>query len=134
MFLIVIFLGDESIQFWNKHNSLVTETLFHHWSKNIIYLPQLDVPNQTFHRAVKQLCGICRFMARDSYVVTTHILCSLQAFICLELMNSEKIIYNWYELQDNLFTRILREYIFNHLSSILNMLVHEVTILSILKF
>jgi hypothetical protein len=30
---------------------------------------------ETFHRAIKQVCGICRFMVRDSYAIPhTHIL------------------------------------------------------------
>jgi hypothetical protein len=33
---------------------------------------------ETFHRAIKQLCGICRFMVRDTWAIKTHIFCSLQ--------------------------------------------------------
>lgn len=47
---------------------------------------------ETFHRAIKQVCGICRFMVRDSHAIKTHIFCSLQAFVRLELMRSEKTI------------------------------------------
>jgi len=64
---------------------------------------------ETFHRALKQLCGICRFMVRDIWAIKTHIFCSLQAFIKLELMRSQKIISNWYEVQRNLFTSVVRE-------------------------
>jgi hypothetical protein len=55
-------------------------------------------------------------MVRDSYAIKTHIFCSLQAFVRLELMRSEKIISNWYELQRNLFTLVVREYILENLS------------------
>jgi hypothetical protein len=56
-------------------------------------------------------------MVRDSHAIKTHIFCSLQAFIRLELMRSEKLISNWYELQRNLFTKVLREYILENLTS-----------------
>ncbi len=71
---------------------------------------------ESFHRALKQLCGICRFMVRDSHAIKTHIFCSLQAFVRLELMRSENIISNWYELQRNLFTFVVREYIVDNLT------------------
>lgn len=72
---------------------------------------------ETFHRALKQVCGICRFMVRDTFAIKTHIFCSLHAFIKLELMRSKKIISNWYEVQRNLFTLVVREYILANLSS-----------------
>ncbi len=72
---------------------------------------------ESFHRAVKQLCGICRFMVRDSYAIKTHMFCSLQAFVRLEKMRSENIIDNWYEVQRNLFTKVIREYVLDNLSA-----------------
>ncbi|BAY14547.1 transposase (plasmid) [Anabaenopsis circularis NIES-21] len=72
---------------------------------------------ESFHRAIKQVCGICRFMVRDSHAIKTHIFCSLQAFVRLELMRSENIISNWYELQRNLFTLVVRDYIVDNLSN-----------------
>jgi len=72
---------------------------------------------ENFHRALKQLCGICRFMVRDSQAIRTHIVCSLQAFVRLELMRSSNIISNWYELQRNLFTLVVRDYIVNNLAT-----------------
>ncbi len=42
---------------------------------------------------------------------------SLHAFVRLEKMRSEKIISNWYELQRNLFTQVIREYVLDNLSS-----------------
>ena len=81
----------------------------------IVYLPDQEALNQitksefvtihdthwgieSFHRAIKQVCGICRFMVRDSQGVKTQILCSLQGFVCVEKMRPENIISNWYEL------------------------------------
>lgn len=72
---------------------------------------------ESFHRAIKQVCGMCRFMVRDSYAIKTHIFCSLQAFVRLELMRSENIISNWYELQRNLFTLVVRDYIVDNLTN-----------------
>ena len=65
--------------------------------------------------SIKQVCGICRFMVRDTYAIKTHIFCSLQAFVKLEFMRSENIISNWYEVQRNLFTSVVREHIFANL-------------------
>jgi hypothetical protein len=80
----------------------------------IVYLPDEEALNQitksefvtihnthwgieSFHRAIKQVCGICRFMVRHSQGIETQIFCSLQAFVRLETMRSENIISNWYE-------------------------------------
>ncbi|EKF00486.1 hypothetical protein FDUTEX481_08918, partial [Tolypothrix sp. PCC 7601] len=54
---------------------------------------------------------------RDSHAIKTHIFCSLQAFVRLELMRSENIISNWYELQRNLFTLVVRDYIVDNLTN-----------------
>ncbi|MEG4530164.1 IS701 family transposase [Microcoleus sp. D2_18a_D3] len=72
---------------------------------------------ETFHRAIKQVCGICRFMVRDTQAIKTHIFCSLHAFIKLELMRSQKIISSWYEVQRNLFTLVVRDHILANLSN-----------------
>lgn len=71
---------------------------------------------ESFHRAVKQVCGIGRFQVRDSGAIKTHIFSSLQAFVRLEIMRSERIISNWYEVQKNLFTSVIREYILDNLT------------------
>lgn len=71
---------------------------------------------ENFHRAIKQVCGIARFMVRDSRAIRNHIFGSLTAFIHLEKMRAEATISNWYELQRNLFTSVIREYIVNNLT------------------
>ncbi len=71
---------------------------------------------ESFHRAIKQLCGICRFMVRKTQAIKTHIFSSLQAFIRLEKMRSNNSILNWYQLQRDLFTIVIREYILSNLS------------------
>jgi hypothetical protein len=72
---------------------------------------------ETFHRAIKQVCGICRFMVRNTQAIKTHIFCSLQAFVKLELMRSKNIINNWYQVQRNMFTLVVREHILANLSN-----------------
>jgi hypothetical protein len=100
----------------------------------IVYVPDEEALNQitkdefvtiddthwgikSFHRAIKQVCGICRFMVRDSQGIKTQMFCSLQGFVCLEKMYSENIISNWYELQRNLFTSVVRDYIVENLTN-----------------
>ena len=100
----------------------------------IVYLPDEEALNQitksefvtihnthwgieSFHRAIKQVCGISRFMVRDSQGIETQIFCSLQAFVLLEIMRSENIISNWYELQRNLFTLVVRDYIVENITN-----------------
>jgi hypothetical protein len=56
-------------------------------------------------------------MVRNSDAISNHIFCSLQAFVRLEKMRSENIISNWYELQRNLFTLVIREYIVENLTT-----------------
>jgi hypothetical protein len=57
-------------------------------------------------------------MVRNSDAIRNHIFCSQSAFARLEQMRSENIISNWYELQRNLFTLVIREYIVENLTNI----------------
>ena len=54
-------------------------------------------------------------MVRDTHAIKTHRFCSLQAFVCLEKMRSTKSIFNWYQLQRDLFREVIREYILHNL-------------------
>ena len=72
---------------------------------------------ESYHRAIKQVCGICKFMVRNTQAIKTHIFCSLQAFVRLEKMRSTNSISNWYQVQRNLFTLVIREYILSNLST-----------------
>jgi len=72
---------------------------------------------ERFHRAIKQVCGVCRFMVRNSQAIRTHIYCSLQAFVRLEKMRSENDISNWYEVQRNLFVLVIRDYIVKNMTN-----------------
>ncbi len=70
---------------------------------------------ECYHRAVKQLCGIERFLVRTTEAIHTHIFCSIRAFTQLELMRAEDLIENWYEVQRNLYLQVAREFILKHL-------------------
>jgi hypothetical protein len=72
---------------------------------------------ESFQRAIKQVCGICGLMVRDSQAIETQMFCSLRAFVRLEKICSENIISNWYELQMNLFTLVVGDYIVDSLTN-----------------
>jgi hypothetical protein len=57
---------------------------------------------ECYHRAIKQVCGIERFMVRTTEAIRTHFFSAIRAFTQLELMRSEELIENWYEIQRNL--------------------------------
>lgn len=103
----------------------------------IIFRPELDELSQltqqdfkelhsihwgieTYHRAVKQVCGIGRFMVRTTEAICTHIFCAIRAFTQLELMRAEDLIENWYEIQRNLYLKVARDFIVSHLSEKVN--------------
>ncbi|WP_225893012.1 transposase [Nostoc sphaeroides] len=70
---------------------------------------------ECYHRAIKQVCGIQRFMVRTSEAIKTHLFSAIRAFTQLELMRSEELIENWYELQRNLSLQVARDFILEHL-------------------
>lgn len=71
---------------------------------------------ECYHRAIKQLCGIKRFLVRTSEAILTHFFCSIRAFTHLELMRAQQIIASWYEPQRNLYTQVARDFILDNLS------------------
>lgn len=85
----------------------------------IMYLPDFEATKQLtrsefeefhtihwgiecYHRALKQVCGISRFMVRTSEAIRTHFFCAIRAKTQLELMRAEELIENWYQVQRNL--------------------------------
>ncbi|MBD1923693.1 transposase [Microcoleus sp. FACHB-831] len=70
---------------------------------------------ECYHRAIKQLCGIERFMVRTTEAIYTHFFSAIRAFTQLELMRAEELIENWYELQRNLSLRVARDFILEYL-------------------
>jgi hypothetical protein len=98
----------------------------------IIYIPDSDATEQisrqefkqlhsihwgieNYHRAIKQVCGIERFMVRKTEAIKTHFFSAIRAFTQLELMRSQELIENWYELQRNLSLQVARDFILEHL-------------------
>jgi hypothetical protein len=71
---------------------------------------------ECYHRALKQLCGINKFIVRKSEAILTHFFSSLRAFIKLELMRAKELIENWYQLQRELSLEVNRNFILQHLN------------------
>jgi len=71
---------------------------------------------ECYHRALKQLCGINKFIVRKSEAILTHFFSSLRAFIKLELMRAKELIDNWYQLQRELSLEVNRNFILEHLN------------------
>ncbi len=90
---------------------------------------------ECYHRDIKQVCGISRFMVsqrvagvppvvatgepvrvRTSEAIRTHFFSAIRAFTQLELMRSEELIENWYEIQRNLSLQVARDFILEHLT------------------
>ncbi|WP_448270056.1 IS701 family transposase [Nostoc sp. DSM 114159] len=71
---------------------------------------------ECYHRAIKQVCGVGKFMVRTTEAIRTHFFSAIRAFTQLELMRAEELIENWYELQRNLSLQVARDFILEHLS------------------
>ena len=110
----------------------------------IIYLPDSDATEQisrqefkqfhsihwgieSYHRAIKQVCGIERFMVRKTEAIKTHFFSAIRAFTQLELMRAEELIENWYEVQRNLSLQVARDFILEHLKSKVRLDSHNLT-------
>ena len=70
---------------------------------------------ECYHRAIKQVCGIGRFMVRTTDAIKTHFFSAIRAFTQLELMRAEELVENWYELQRRLSIQAARDFILEHL-------------------
>ena len=71
---------------------------------------------ECYHRAIKQVCGIGKFMVRTTEAIITHFFSAIRAFTQLELMRAEELIENWYEIQRNLSLQVARDFILEHLT------------------
>ena len=108
----------------------------------IMYLPEKDATEQftrtqfkefhsihwgieCYHRAIKQVCGIERFMVRTTEAIKTHFFSAIRAFTHLELMRSEELIENWYEVQRNLSLQVARDFILEHLKKKVGLNAHN---------
>ncbi|MBD2248066.1 transposase [Nostoc sp. FACHB-888] len=79
---------------------------------------------ECYHRAIKQVCGIELFMVRTSEAIKTHFFSAIRAFTQLELMRTQELIENWYELQRNLSLQVARDFILEHLEQRMNLNPH----------
>jgi hypothetical protein len=70
---------------------------------------------ECYHRAIKQVCGISRFMVRTADAIRTHFFSAIRAFTQLELIRAEELVENWYELQRKLSIQAARDFILEHL-------------------
>ena len=77
------------------------------------------------YHTIKQVCGIERFMVRTTEAIKTHFFSAICAFTQLELMRSEELIENWYELQRNLSLQVARDFILEHLQQKLDLKTHS---------
>ena len=66
---------------------------------------------ECYHRALKQLCGINKFIVRKYEAILNHFFSSLRAFIKLELMRYKELIDNWYQLQREISLQVNRHFI-----------------------
>lgn len=80
---------------------------------------------ECYHRAIKQVCGIGRFMVRTTEAIKNHFFSAIRAFTRLELMRAEELIENWYELQRNLSLQVARDFILEHLKQKVNLNTHS---------
>jgi hypothetical protein len=80
---------------------------------------------ECYHRAIKQLCGIERFMVRTTDAIKTHFFSAIRAFTQLELMRAEELIENWYEVQRNLSLQVARDFILEHLKKRVGLHAHN---------
>lgn len=71
---------------------------------------------ECYHRAIKQVCSIGRFMVRTTDAINTHFFSAIRAFTQLELMRAKELVKNWYEIQRNLSLKVARDFILEHLS------------------
>jgi hypothetical protein len=80
---------------------------------------------ECYHRAIKQLCGIERFMVRTTDAIKAHFFSTIRAFTQLELMRYEELIKNWYEVQRNLSLQVARDFVLEHLKKRVGLHAHN---------
>lgn len=80
---------------------------------------------ECYHRAIKQVCGIERFMVRTTEAIRTHFFSAIRAFTQLELMRAEEKIENWYEVQRKLSLQVARDFILEYLKQKVGLNAHS---------
>ena len=67
---------------------------------------------ETYHRGVKQCCGIERAQVRGAVAQLNHLACSIRAFIRLEV-NRLRTGVSWYEAKASIIRGAIRTYLIN---------------------
>jgi hypothetical protein len=80
---------------------------------------------ECYHRAIKQVCSIGRFMVRKTEAIKNHFFSAIRAFTQLELMRAEELVENWYELQRKLSLQVARDFILENLQQKLGLCTHD---------
>lgn len=73
---------------------------------------------ETYHRAIKQLVGIEKFMVRKTQSVLNHIFCSIRAFCKLEFKRINMEISNWYQIKRDLYKPVVKQFILSGLEGL----------------
>jgi len=67
---------------------------------------------ETYHRGIKQCCGIERAQVRGAVAQLNHLACSIRAFIRLEV-NRLRTGVSWYEVKASIVRSAIRAYLIN---------------------
>ncbi|MBG1265720.1 hypothetical protein F8S12_04460 [Nostoc sp. WHI] len=62
---------------------------------------------------------------RTSEAIKTHFFSAIRAFTQLELMRTQELIENWYEVQRNLSLQVARDFILEHLEQKIGLNTHS---------
>ena len=99
---------------------VVTETHIEYWATNDLQMTdltrlsfaQLSWMIETYHRGIKQFCGIERCQARSETAQRNHIELALRAFLRLEYHSFVKGI-SWFEAKTSIIRDAVRNYLAN---------------------
>ena len=99
---------------------VVTENHIEYWATNELQMTdlsrlkfaQLSWMIETYHRGIKQFCGIERCQARSATAQRNHIELALRAFLRLEFHSFVKGI-SWFEAKTSLIRQAVRAYLTN---------------------
>lgn len=99
---------------------VVTENHIEYWATNDLHLNELNRLKlaqwswmiETYHRGIKQFCGIERCQARSAIAQRNHIDLALRAFLRLEFHAFVKGI-SWFEAKTSIIREAVRAYLAN---------------------
>ena len=99
---------------------MVTENHIEYWATNDLQMNELirlkfaqfSWMIETYHRGIKQFCGIERCQARSATAQRKHIERALRAFLRLEFHSFVKGI-SWFEAKTSIIREAVRAYLAN---------------------